>query len=114
MGKSMSSSMTAASSSSTTVCDQIRNNIEKRMQQLEAWQGQLDFLLSDTTSDRNEIGILLNAIESINRDLTKLKAEQRDNNCLPESTGLTQDNQTVIGGASVRRKTSEALKTSKP
>jgi len=101
------------SSSSTgqiTPCQEIQNKIDAKNYQLTIWQSELEFLLDDSESDIDRIGTLRGVVEDLNRDLSRLKAEQRQNNCVSEDKSVfSNDNQTIISTSSVRRKDRFAL-----
>lgn len=97
-------------SSSITPCQRVQSQINFKDDQLTNWQSRLDFLLSDVDSDISEIGTLRGVVEDLNRDLVRLKAQQRDLGCVTEERSLiTNDTQTIISTSSVRRKDRFAL-----
>ena len=95
---------------SLTPCQIIQNKIDAKNYQMEIWQSELEVLLDDPDSDIDRIGTLRGVVEDLNRDLSRLKAEQRQNNCVSEDKPVfSNDNQTIISTSSVRRKDRFAL-----
>ncbi len=95
---------------SFTPCQEIQNKIDAKNYQLGIWQSELEILLDDPESDVDRIGTLRGVVEDLNKDLSKLKAEQRQNNCVSEGKPVfSNDNQTIISTSSVRRKDRFAL-----
>jgi hypothetical protein len=84
-------------------CVDLQKKIETKNYQLSNWQAELEVLLNDPNSDVTKIGIIMNTIDMIRRELVLLKTDLKKNNCAGE-TEFSQDNQTVISSASVRRK----------
>jgi len=97
-------------SRSVNLCQDIQNRIDLKINQLDIWQNELEILLDDSESDIDRIGTLRGVVEDLNRDLSKLKAEQRQNGCIVEEKPVfSNDNQTIISTSSVRRKDRFAL-----
>jgi hypothetical protein len=103
-------STTATPTGGLTPCQVIENNINTKNTQFSIMQGRLEALLNDANSDLSEIQTARNELANINKDLFKLKDEQRSQGC-PTSTTTENllDNQTVISTSSVRRKDAKAL-----
>lgn len=95
---------------SVSRCEDIQIRIDNKTNQLDIWQNELEFLLDDSESDIDRIATLRGVVEDLNRDLSKLKAEQRQNGCVSdEKPVFSNDNQTIISTSSVRRKDRFAL-----
>lgn len=94
----------------TTPCQSIQNQIDTTNGVLGDWQDKLNYLLSDTESDLDDIRTIQGIVESLNKELSNLKAEQRRLKCpTSEASELPQDNQTVISTSSVRKKDARAF-----
>ena len=104
-------STTPPSTGGLTPCQVIENDINKKNNQFKIMQGRLEVLLNDANSDLSDIQTARNELANINKELSRLKDEQRKKGC-PSSTtttGISLDNQTIISTSSVRRKDAAAL-----
>ena len=99
-----------AAQASATPCQRLQNQVKAKESQLDNWQNKLEFLLGDVDSDLDEIRTIRDVVTDLNKDLARLKAEQRQLGCVPEEKAVfSNDNQTVISTSSVRRKDRFAL-----
>jgi len=91
-------------------CHRVQHQIRSKKDQLYIWKSKLETLLNDENSDIGDIGNLRHVVRDLYESISSLKAEQRRLGCLNGgSSGISQDNQTIISTSSVRRKDARAL-----
>jgi len=95
---------------SHTKCEEIETQIAATISDMETWQYRLEKLRRENPPVFEHIHEARATVEDLKNDLSRLKAQQQSEKCLPgESTGTFQDNQSILQTSSVRKKDSRAL-----
>lgn len=98
------------SPASANPCQNLLLHINRKHNQLSEWQEKLEYFLDDVDSDLDEIKTLQGLINNLDKDLLKLKAQQKQLGCVTDSKAvLSNDSQSIISTSTVRRKDARAL-----
>lgn len=97
------------SSGQVTECERLEERLRKFQNRLLKVESEKEILYEDQNFKIDHLNALNTEIDQINREITKIKTEQRRMGCFNDTSSFFLDNQTIISTSSVRRKDTKAL-----